>query len=137
MSRIAFDFHGTLDTHEDMRKLFIKLHFEGCELFIITGSYSSVLSEELKFLPQLPMVPIISILDYASELGLAIKSGVRENIPEHLWWAMKAILCKVHHIHTIVDNDERFREYFGKNHPTMFYTIESARYFLGNKTNAS
>jgi len=111
--KIAFDIHGTLDTHKVLRTLaqFLTLDVNNV-VYIISGPEHDVIAKRLEKLGIDPSrFTIISIVDYLRSKGVKfhmVKS--RPFCDEDKWWTSKGDICREQGIELIFDDSIQYEE---------------------------
>jgi len=126
MTKISFDFHGTLSrTPSFWQELLRFIKSKDVEIFIISGYWPHKLREKLGskgYIKEIHYDNVFSILSHLSNKGMdtwydedqdSWQSGQNE------WWAAKAEICKSMNCQIHFDNDIRFAPAF-ENIATRF-----------------
>ena len=133
--KIAFDLHGVLDTYpEQMKPELSRLVSAGHEVIILSGAFSEDIRDECTSLGLCSRhyTQILSLLDYGVHtLGLTPWEAVSPRtgkmgtyINDDIWWALKAILCRIYKVYCLFDDKREYSIYFGPSHPTEFILFD-------------
>ena len=133
--RIALDLHGTYDICPEMFENRL-LSLPGLEFFLLTGMSSVEVSGWR--IGSRPEFQVLSITDYCRRHNLPMDERVNPKTghkglyfsgSEHVWWAMKSIICMDNGIRLLIDNCTQYKRFFGMGHPTDFFLFSADRSF--------
>jgi hypothetical protein len=124
--KIAFDFHGVLQTYPEILKpILISLNKEH-NLIILSGPPWKEIFVELTdagYTLGTHYDEIISVVDWIKEQGIPMHQNENESwyCDDESWWSSKAKICKQNHISVLVDDKIQYKEHIENNFPLFFH----------------
>jgi len=114
---IAFDIHGTFDSHKSIRNIISFLSRQKHttsenDLFIISGPPYGEIASEIP-LPILQAVTIISVVDWLKSKGVKMWQDKEDKwwCEDDIWWESKGLICAEHEIDLIFDDKIEYKKY--------------------------
>ena len=115
--KIAFDFHGVLDTCPSKFKLLMKsLDYDtSVERIILSGPPEEQIVEELEnagYQYDLHYDTIISVVDWLKSRDVPMDQYENGNwyCDDKIWWKSKARICNCHNIDILFDDKLEYKE---------------------------
>jgi len=126
---LGIDIHGTLDKYSGIILPLIEILTKSHNnVFIISGSTREKILKELNIIGCKHMIHyhyIVSVPDYLREKGVEFiqVSGVDPRCDDKTWWESKAKICCDYRIDVLIDNEEKYKQYFS-NLQTKFILLK-------------
>jgi hypothetical protein len=126
--KIAFDFHGVLDTHEYIRDILYLMNKSGEYVtYIITGATLKDFEEQSIDL-NLEYDVFFSIqeyLDSSNKEHISVNKHGNKIYKDEDWNKVKAMFCKINRIDVLFDDSEIYEKYFitDRDHPTKYVLV--------------
>jgi hypothetical protein len=130
--KIGIDLHGVIDTHVDAFKCILEIAIsQGNEVHIISGPPRDEIEAELaeyELALDVHYHGIQSVVDHLKEKG--VKMWLDHNktwwASDEDWWSAKAEICKELGVVEMIDDKERYSEYFkGTGISFFLYTLDN------------
>jgi hypothetical protein len=116
---LGIDLHGVVDGFPEFKELLRAMKACGNKIFIISGPPADDVIKALDNLGYEADVHydlIISVVDHLKANGAKMWQDERGRwwTNDDEWWASKAQICKHWGVDILIDDSERYREYFEK-----------------------
>lgn len=116
--RLGIDLHGVIDTNVSTFKWVLRLIIlQGRMVHIVSGPPAKEIKAELEeygFISGVHYYQIHSVVDHLKEKGVNMWLDHNETwwASDEDWWSAKAEICKRFGIKEMIDDKERYGEYF-------------------------
>lgn len=125
--KIGIDFHGVIDDDIKLAKAVLtKLMIETLHIaiYVISGPPKVDMEKYLNgygFYQEVHFDEVLSIVDFlkARDVKMWTDEKGRWWASDKDWWSSKAEICEAHNIDIMIDDNERYQQYF-KNKKTKF-----------------
>lgn len=124
--KIAFDFHGVLETHPDRFKAILRPLRIDHTIIILSGPPLDQIYDELKkcnYLKGYHYDYALSVVDWLKKKG--VKMSLNEHgswyCGERTWWRSKSRICKENNIEILFDDNLNYKKYIIDNNPLFLH----------------
>ena len=124
--KIAFDFHGVLESYPDKLKSILKPLRIDHILIVLSGPPLDQIYNELMkagYLQGYHYDYAISVVDWLKAQGIQMQ--LNENgswyCDDKIWWASKAKICVENNIGMMFDDNLKYKEYIINNNPLFLH----------------
>lgn len=126
--KIAFDFHGVLESYPDKLKSILKTLKIDHTIIVLSGPPLGQIYDELSkagYYQGYHYDYAISVVDWIKDQGIEMWLNERDSwyCDDEIWWSSKAKICIEHNIGMMFDDNLRYKEYITNNNP-LFLHIE-------------
>jgi len=121
---LGIDLHGVIDHDIKYFKSMLKNTMPFQKIYIISGPPKADIEEELSrhgLYLGLHFNKVLSIVDFLKERGIKMWTDINGQwwASEEDWWSSKAEICEKHNVDIMIDDKEKYRQYF-KSKKTKF-----------------
>jgi len=126
IKRLGIDLHGVIDSDVDFFKETLQIIYSGSliKIYVISGPPAREVFVELKEFGLEQGIHyhyVVSVVDHLRVCGVPMWKDYKNTwwADDKNWWGAKAAICKKFNIDLMIDDKERYKEYF-KDIPTKF-----------------
>jgi len=123
---IGIDLHGVADTYPEIKGLLEAIRSGGNQVYVISGPHVDKIVarlEALEFKHKVHYDEILSVVHFLKYYNYEMWQDEKGDwwTSDEDWWSSKAKICLEYNIDIMIDDSERYREWFEKlNVPTKF-----------------
>lgn len=124
--KIAFDFHGVLESYPDKLKLVLKTLMVEHTVIVLSGPPLGQIYGELKevgYRQGYHYDYAISVVDWIKSQGIQMELNERGSwyCEDEIWWSAKAKICTGYNIELLFDDKLEYKKYIVDNNPLFLH----------------
>lgn len=126
MMKIAYDFHGVIETYPGIFKPMLETLNQQHELFIISGPPIQQLKRELEatgYYMGIHYQEAISVVDWLKEQQVPMDQYADGSwyCDKHIWWGSKAAICEAYEIDVLYDDKLEYGKHIKGDKPLFLH----------------
>jgi len=124
--KIAFDFHGVLETYPEIFKyILMPMRMENY-IYVLSGPPLKQIHQELQqkgYMLGVHYDHIISVVDWVKEQGIPMYQHENRSwcCDDYNWWSSKAKICREYGIKVLFDDSIQYSEHIVDNDPLFIH----------------
>jgi len=124
--KIAFDFHGVLETYPDHFKVILRLLMKEHTIIVLSGPPLNQILDELEksgYEKGRHYDQVISVVDWIKDQGIEMYLNKQGSwyCSDDKWWSSKARICEQEMIEMLFDDSIQYKEYIKDNNPLFLH----------------